>query len=158
MPCHVQAKAEPCGTLSMDTDAARKLGLDPDLSETQLLNVAATLLSRVVCAVEAALCLLNIPTFWISDTVDYIDASPPSQRKRTVGGGGAHATMFKTPMQRYIMRPTSTKFNDLTFTEYHDCYTVGTAQVPCASVVQHCHLGTGEALCNIGHAARRRAR
>jgi hypothetical protein len=113
--------------LSMHTDAARKLGLDPDLSEMQLLIVAATLLSLVVCAVEAALCQLNITTFWTSDTVDHIDASPSSQRKRTMGGGDAHATMFKTAMQRYIMRPDSTKFKALTFTQYHDRYTISTA-------------------------------
>ena len=79
--CVLQLKVEPSGKLSIDADAARSLGL-VGLSDHQLQLITAFLLSRPVCASEAALYLLEIQTIYKSGPVTYIHSAPSTDRFR----------------------------------------------------------------------------
>jgi hypothetical protein len=66
----LQMKTEPTGTISVDTDTLKALGLTADdCSETELKLVAGFMLSRPISTSEAALSLLGIPTIWRSGSV-----------------------------------------------------------------------------------------
>eukprot|EP00951_Prasinocladus_malaysianus_P000169 scaffold1283_cov18-Prasinocladus_malaysianus.AAC.1 len=118
-----QMKVEPSGTLNLDEDASKALGID-DLTEIQRKTAAALLLSRPVCAQEAAMHILGHSMIERSRSlaVDFISTPPPNKRMhifkhkaQTAGKVAAHA------IDTYTARPDS--LDHVTFIDYQRCYT-----------------------------------
>ena len=111
-------KCEPAGSMNIDLANASVLGLS-SLSEIQLKLVSSAILSRTISGSEAALSCLKIKTIHRSDSVTFIDSSPPEKRTsiyRKVSGICLHST------QVYAQRPVN--LSDLTFYDYFTMYEV----------------------------------
>lgn len=106
-------KSEPSGELNLDVELAARLGLR-DLSEQQLKLLSAAILSRPVSPCEAALFCLQIPIVPKSDTVVYVDSSPPNLRTRRFSKWASKPVV--PPVDVYCGRPST--LHHLTFTQF----------------------------------------
>jgi hypothetical protein len=93
-------KAEPQGSLRIDAQAAKSLGLE-GVSDTCLKVISSFVLSKLVSPSEAAMSLLELPVVERDSAVLYCDSSPPQMRTRTIQ---AHCTIVHH-VDSYCARP-----------------------------------------------------
>ena len=129
------------GKLNIRSEDASHLGLQ-HLDEVKLKLIAASLLSKPTSPTEAALNCMQIPTITRSETVHYVDSSPPSLRQHIISRNN-NVTMH--PVDIYCERPSVIK--DSTFYDYHRQYVIRKPKEMQRGTVGHDLLGNRIAKC-----------
>ena len=98
------SQCEPTGSISMNAEAAERMGLG-HLNATQLRLISAMVLAKPVSPCEAACTLLGIPMITMSATVHYVNTSPPDGR--IIKLGYRAGTALIPPVDLYVNRHAS---------------------------------------------------
>ena len=114
------------GALNWDGDAAAALGLER-LSQQELKAVSAMVLSKPVCATEAAMACLGQSPVEMSAAVVVMDTTPPSMRDQ-LRSTNPFAVPKKHPVQLYCNRPSPLPGTG--FREYFTLYEINKKPKP----------------------------
>lgn len=128
-------KCKPFGKLSLDVEAAKRLGIN-GLSDAQLKAIAAMTMSKPVSATTAAVTLLGLDTIIKSSSVTKIASVPPGLRMRFVSNS---TQMYIPPVDKYCARPAS--LSNLTFVDYFKHYRVESSVLKTKPLVGRDQLG-----------------
>jgi predicted ATPase len=107
-------KCEPAGSLNLDLEAAKSLGLH-GLTHTQMRAVSAFCLTKPMSPYEAAMASMELSIVDRSSSVVTIDSAPPDCRSKIVMPGSAFRVLIHT-IAKYCARPSS--LEDVTFYIY----------------------------------------
>ena len=119
-----QMKASDTGTLDIDIDAAKSMGID-DLTDEQLKAASAMFITRPVSSTEAAMHVLGYAMIERSPnmTVRSINTAPPKRRMMTFkhkAASTSSSVINLAPVDRYTARPEA--LESVTFSEYFKWY------------------------------------
>jgi hypothetical protein len=110
-------KCEPTGSLNLNPESAKSLGLH-GLTDTQLRAVSAFCLSKPVSPCEAAMALMEMSIVDRSSTVVTVNSAPPECRSKIVLPSGPKSSVVVHPIDKYCARPAS--FETTTFYKYFE--------------------------------------